>query len=277
MAIIDPVESMWTDVGEALIEPPKYIVNNILPTGITFLVGPPKSYKSAVELALFLTAVGVKNNVLPEDLSVAPEENRALLLSMEASAGVIRHTIEEGFGVQVPPDRRLLVMSDPWRFRLDNPRDVRDLIEWADHLHASIIGIDPLRNCHSLDENDSGGMVEMLQPLQRWATTQDKAVIIVHHSKKISDDKNGDKRNAGAQDMRGTSALFGMADAVITVTRKGQGLLHIDSVLKRGEAWQRTIQLGLWTPEPEQAPTPQPARVARLSTLDQTQPRARPR
>jgi hypothetical protein len=74
-----------------------------------------------------------------------------------------------------------------------------------------------------------------------------KSGIIVHHSKKLGEDKDSGKmRNATANDMRGTSALFGMADCVLSCTAKGRGLVHVSSVSKRAEAWERTIQLGLW-------------------------------
>jgi AAA domain len=243
----DPVESVWTDVGDAELENPEWVVENILPVGLSLLVGPPKSYKSAVELALIMTATGVPNSVLPADLSVCPKAGRALALSMEAQAGVLRHTAKEGFGVDIPNDGRFLACNDPWRFRLDQPQDTKELLEWADQLEAQVLAIDPLRNCHSLDENDSGGMIQMLQPFQQWAVKNHKAVILVHHSRKLNDDKDGGKRLATANDIRGTSALLGMADAALSITAKSHGgLIHIDAVFKRGEAWQRTIQLGVW-------------------------------
>lgn len=243
----DPVESVWQDVGEALIEPPEFVVDNLIPVGVTFVAGPPKSYKSAVELAAVLTACGVINSVLPPDLSSCPEPGRVLMLSSEATAGVLRHTAKHGFGVDIPNDMRLLAMSDPWRWRLDQLPDVRELLDWAEELDAAMICIDPLRNFHSLDENDSGGMIQMLQPLQQWAMKNKRAVLIVHHSKKLGEDKDGGKKTARADDMRGTSALFGLADAVLTVTPKNsKGLINVDAILKRGEAWERTIQLGIW-------------------------------
>lgn len=243
----EPVESVWTDVGEAEMVEPEWIVKGVLPVGVTFIAGPPKSYKSAIELGLLLTACGVDNPTLPPDLSeLGREPGRVLMLSMEALPGVIRHTAKEGMGVAIPSDGRFLAMSDPWKFRLDNPRDTAELLQWAEHLAADVLAIDPLRNCHSLDENDSGGMVQMIQPIQQWATKHKKAAVFVHHSKKIGEDKSGEKRMANANDMRGSSALFGLADAVLTVTAKGKALVHIDAILKRGEAWQRTIQLGLW-------------------------------
>lgn len=244
--INDPIESVFTDVGSAEPEEPKWVVKNILPTGITFLAGPPKSYKSTVELALCLTACGVENTVLPPDFcKVEGEPGIVMGLSMEAMPGVLRHTAMHGFGVQVPDDGRFLVVSDPWKFRLDQRQNVDELIGWAERLHPRILFIDPLRNCHSLDEKDSGEMVHMLQPLQQYAIKHDMALLVVHHSRKGSGEK-GEPRNMTADDMRGSSALFGMADAVLTLTGKGVGLVHVDAILKRGEPWQRTIQLGIW-------------------------------
>ena len=243
----DPVESVWTDVGEAEIEEPEWVVKDILPVGLTLIVGPPKSYKSAVELSLIMSGVGVPNNVLPPDLSECAHPGRALALSMEAQAGVLRHTAKEGFGIDIPGDGRFLACNDPWKFRLDQPRDTKELIEWAEQLDATILAIDPLRNCHGLDENDSAGMIMMLQPIQQWAIRRKRAAIIVHHTRKLNDDKDGGKRMASATDIRGTSALLGMADAALSVTAKNHsGLIHVDGIFKRGEAWQRTIQLGVW-------------------------------
>ena len=267
----DSHESVWTDVGEAEFEEPEWVVNNILPVGITFIAGPPKSYKSTVELALLLTACGVENSVLPPDLSHAPNPGRVLMLSMEAQAGALRHTAKHGFGIDIPSDMRFMAMSDPWRFRLDQRQDVQDLMGWMVELDASVLAIDPLRNCHSLDENDSGGMVMMLQPVQQWAVKNRKSVVIVHHSKKIGDDRDGGKRMASANDMRGSSALFGLADAVLTITGKGKGLVHIDAIMKRGEAWQRTIQLGIWGMSGVESITEDVRAVFDLVTLELTQ------
>lgn len=243
----DPVEAIWQDVGEAQIVPPNFIVEGLVPDGMTLLSGPPKNYKSMVELGIILTAIGVPNAVLPGDLSICHEPGRAMILSGEAEAGVLRHTAEAGAGVKIPNDMRFLAMSDPWKFRLDNASDMRDLLDWADELDPLVLCIDPLRNFHNVDENDAGSMVQMLQPFQQWCVKRRKAGLIVHHTKKLGEDKDSGKtRNATANDMRGTSALFGMADCVLSCTAKGKGLIHLSSISKRAEAWERTIQLGIW-------------------------------
>ena len=271
MIFNDPPESVWTDVGEAEYEEPEWVVENILPVGITFIAGPPKSYKSTVELALLLTACGVENTVMPPDLSQCREPGRVMMLSMEAQAGALRHTAKHGFNTDIPSDMRFLCMSDPWRFRLDQKQDVQELLGWVTELDAKVLAIDPLRNCHSLDENDSGGMVMMLQPVQQWAVKNRKSVVIVHHSKKLGEERDGGKRMANANDMRGSSALFGLADAVLTITGKGKGLVHIDAIMKRGEAWQRTIQLGIWGMSGVESITEDVRAVFDLVTLELTQ------
>lgn len=241
-----PVSAVWQDVGDAELVPPSWIVDRLIPPGLTFLAGPSKSGKSNLLLGAMLTAAGVPNSILPADLSTSETTGLIMGLSLEAQAGVLRHTAREGAGVEIPPDGRMLVVDDPWQFRLDNTRDMADLLQWADHINPVLLFVDPLRNAHSLDENDSGGMVAMLQPLQQWAIKAGRSVVVVHHARKLGGDK-GEERNAKADDMRGSSALFGLADAVLTVTAKNRsGLINVNAVFKRSEAWERIIQLGLW-------------------------------
>lgn len=245
----DPVESAWIQVGTAEEKEPRFVVNNLFAVGLNFINGEPKTYKSATLLSGCMSVLGLDAHVLPPDLRVAPEHGTVMGLTLEAEAGVLRHTSRVGFGTSIPDDAPFLVQDDPMMFRLDSPPDMQDLIGWLKRLKPKLFFVDPLRNAHSVEENDSGGMIGLLQPLQQYAVRNDMAVVCVHHSKKISDEK-GNTRNARASDMRGSSALFGLADAVITQTKKGPGLIHMDAVFKRGEAWDRTIQLGIWGAQP---------------------------
>jgi hypothetical protein len=242
-----PVDAVFDDVGESVLHPPAFVVKNFLPVGVTFLNGPPKSYKSASLLAGCMTAAGIAHRVLPPDMCELPDEDDegvVMGLSLEGEAGVLRYNAKVGFGVDIPSNK-MWVVSDPFRFRLDNQSNMAELLHYVGKVKPRIFFIDPLRNAHSLDENDSGGMIGMIQPLQRYAVTNNMAIVIVHHSKKLEDEK-GNGRTARASDMRGTSALFGLADAVITHTKKSVGLVHLDAVFKRGEPWEKTIQLGIW-------------------------------
>lgn len=244
----DPIDSVWQDVGESVVEPPSWLVKGFVPKGLTFFNGPPKSYKSAGLMAAICTILGVPHSVLPPDLcesgEAADDDDTVMGLSLEATAGVLRHTAKVGFGVDVPSGR-LLIVDDPFMFRLDSPSNMAELLTWLSRVKPKLFFVDPLRNAHSLDENDSSGMVGMMQPLQRWAMLNNAAVIVNHHSKKLEDEK-GNGRTARASDMRGSSALFGLADGVITFTKKSVGVVHLDAVFKRGEPWERTVQLGIW-------------------------------
>lgn len=243
----DPPESVWEDVGEAEIVEPKWIIKNFLPTGITFIPGPPKSYKSLVSMAMALTTIGLRHEALPPELQEASVNGRWLKLSMEAQPGVLRHTAEYGIGCKIPADGRFRAMHNPWKFRLDNPRHVADLLDWCHDLDALGLELDPLRNLHGQDENDSAAMIQMLAPIQQWAIDNDRAAVVVHHTRKLNTTPDGGKKLAEANDMRGTSALLGMADGTLSITALDrEGKINIDAVFKRGEAWQRTIQLGIW-------------------------------
>lgn len=243
----DPPDSVWEDVGEAEIVEPKWIIRNFLPTGIMFIPGPPKSYKSLVSMCMSLTACGLKHDALPPELQEATVTGRVLKLSMEAQPGVLRHTAEYGIGCKIPADGRFRAMHNPWKWRLDNPRHAADLLDWCHDLNALVLEIDPLRNCHSQDENDSAAMIQMLAPFQQWAIDNDRSVIVVHHTRKLNTLQDGGKKMASADDMRGSSALLGMADGTASITALDhEGKINIDAVFKRGEAWQRTIQLGIW-------------------------------
>ncbi|MFT3866810.1 MAG: AAA family ATPase [Solirubrobacterales bacterium] len=242
--LYEPLDAVFQDVGDAEIVPPEWVIENMIPVGLTFYVGPPKSFKSAALFSLCLETVGVPTGVLPADLRVVRKKGLVLGLSAEASAGVLRHDAREGFGVEIPSDGRLRVCNDPWRFRLDSKTDQKELLAWCDEVKPSILFIDPLRNLHNVEENDAGAMVAVLQPFQHYAVKNKMAVVCIHHVTKLEEGST-----AKASNMRGTSALLGLADGALAFTRKGgtdSTTVHIDALFKRAPAWERTIDLGIW-------------------------------
>jgi regulatory protein RepA len=69
---------------------------------------------------------------------------------------------------------------------------------------ARLVAVDPLRQFHTGDENDSWVMTKLMQDLQRLACTRDLAVIVAHHTNKWST-ANGQGDKAGAS--RGSAAF----------------------------------------------------------------------
>lgn len=73
----------------------------------------------------------------------------------------------------------------------------------------SILYLDPLRDLHRAEENDSGAMAEVMGRLRALRSVLGCAVVFVHHSHKASQSTNG--RRAG-QGLRGSSAIHGAVD-----------------------------------------------------------------
>lgn len=176
----------FDDIWEADIEPPKFVINDLIPTGLTFMVAPPKSYKSTVEMAMTLAVAGEKVKALPDGLLGVPEEGIVIGLSAEASPGELRYMVEQGMGVTNGIHGRIRLLKDPWKFRLDDPGAKTTLLKLLKEKRPRLLWIDPLRDFHSLDEVDAGEMNRLLRPLQRWAKENDSAVLIVHHTRKRS-------------------------------------------------------------------------------------------
>jgi hypothetical protein len=148
--------------------------------------------------------------------------------------------VEKGMSVRGLSNKAILIADDPWKFRLDRPDGVDRLEEELSSRKPLLLVLDPLRNLHSQDENDSGAMMDVLQPWQAWAKKNQTAVICVHHVRKPSEAKD-----FVAADARGSGALVGMADGLLVVTPKADHLL-VKATFKRAPPWERLIRLGIW-------------------------------
>lgn len=94
------------------------------------------------------------------------------------------------------------------------------IIAWARGLPElpSLLIVDPLRDhAGSADENDSGEMSEAMAGLRALRNILGCTVLVVHHEGKPSRDA-GDRR--GGERLRGSTAIFGAADGLISLTPK---------------------------------------------------------
>lgn len=236
---VKEIDEVFTDLGEAELIPPKWVIKDLLPTGLVFLGAPPKSGKSTLEMIMSLLAAGVPCQALPPSLSVVENPGVVLGWSYEASAGELRHMCEEGLGVKVPNNRSILIADNPWAYRLDDDGG-QAMLGWLNAKMPVLAWLDPLRDFHNLEEKDSGSINRLLRPLQRWAKDHDCCFLVVHHTKKK------DEGDYTANDLRGTGAIFGIADAVLMLTPKGNAMTHIKAVFKRAPSWERTIKIAAY-------------------------------
>jgi hypothetical protein len=243
-----PLTHAFDVVGEAEIVPPKWIIKGVIPTGLTVYISPPKNFKSTVLLHWVLRCLKKTSTVLPEHLSQPAVTGPVIMLSTETTAGTIKFDALFGLRVHVTAGDPLFCQTDPFAFRLDNEDNMKELIYWLRRIKPVMLVIDPLRNSHGVDENDAGEMVKLVQPLQQYAIKNDMACVIVHHTKKPSEKSKPDD-NLRPEMARGTGALFGLADGllsqIVLTSETEQPQLRIAGVFKRGPSFTEDVDLNV--------------------------------
>lgn len=237
-----PIEDAFTDVAHAELMPPQWVIQDLVPVGLTVLAGPPKkSYKSTITIVEACMAARWASTALPvwaECILGGP----TMMFSYEAKAGEVRWVIEKGLRIE-PQEHRIYICDDPWAFQLHDHQSRTRLIQFLDDKKPLLVVMDPFRNMFQGDENDSSVIVECLSDVRRWLHANGAAGILVHHVSKPS--KEGGEVG-GMYSMRGSSALPGLVDGMLVVepTRQ-EGQITMNATFKRGESWKRTMVLGV--------------------------------
>lgn len=236
----EPIDGVFTPIWQAEVVPPNWVIKDLVPPGLVFMAGPPKCGKSTLTMAITALVSGHVCHTLPPSLSEVTNDGTVMVFSYEATAGELRYMMEHGLKVTgTANDESILIADDPWIFRLDDPGGLEKLLFWLNERQPRLVILDPLRDFHQLEEKDSGQMNRLLRPLRQWAVDHNSAVMVVHHTKKIEDESKG----YAANDMRGTTALFGIADGVLILSPKGEGRTNIKATFKRAKGWERTLEM----------------------------------
>lgn len=237
----DQSNQLFIDLGDAHKKPMQWVIKNLLPVGLTIMGAPPKSYKSTVVMAMVASVTDLDPRVFPQDLCEVHHNGRAMVFSYEADEGDLRTMMEEGIHVKVPPDGRILVATNPWHWRLDDPESMDELIAVLIKEQPLIVVMDTFRDMHDLEEKDSGSMIKLLRPIREWAVKSLASVIMVHHTVKPSEETT----TYEAKHLRGSGAIFGKADGVLMLTPQIDGKVVLKAVFKKAKGWERTLMLGL--------------------------------
>lgn len=236
-----PIEEAYIDVAYAEPKAPNWVIQDILPVGLVVLSGPPKkSFKSLQALLFGALCADWPVKALPQWMKCM-RGGPSLINSYEADAGVIRYILETEVGLKVQPGS-IFVAHDPRKFQLDQPETANKMLDYMEEKQPILTVMDPFRNMHSGDENDSGNIQTLLTPLVAFAHETESTVLMIHHVNKPTEGKDGSSFYA----MRGSSALPGLADGLITVENtKTEGNIIINATFKRGMSYRRTIHLGV--------------------------------
>lgn len=242
-----PLEAGFSDVATFAIVKPTWVVENALVPGLNIIGAPPKEGKSTFAQALALVVAGYEVPALPPSLQKCDMPGPVLIFSYEDQGGEVRNCMEQGLlgGASLRAPTNIMVADDPWLWRMDEEAAHSRFMAWVEKANPAMVIIDPLRDFHDLDENDSGSMVKVLKPLRNWAAAEGAALVVVHHSKKPQG-PGGEGRTAN--DLRGSSAIFGAADGLLLLSSddKDDALYTMQAVYKRHPCFTMRFRFGVW-------------------------------
>lgn len=147
-----------------------------------------------------------------------PKAVRVLYFQGELSQGMVADRAISLFGKES--------LQDPRQFAItDKPDEVISLIETPEVLtdlaeHYDVVIVDPIAAFNSNDENSSVTVRETMSVFDSLKA-QGKAVVLVHHTKKLQAHRDGSPVTPSFSDIRGSSAWFGAADAIALQYRVG--------------------------------------------------------
>lgn len=236
------IDGVFTDLGRAVDEPPTWVIENVLPVGVTVIGAAPRSSKTTLVSALAALVAGYPPRTLPPSMSGVRLTGPVLVFSAEHSAGELAHLMHVGMGLTLKQDESVLVCDDPFAWRLDDPDAVVRLLRWLQGRMPRLVIIDPLREFHRADEQDSGDMNRLLRPVRRWAKANEASVCVLHHSRKPAKDRDATDHT----ELRGSNAILGAADATLMLARENEEWLRVAGSFKRGSSWEKTIRMAAY-------------------------------
>lgn len=200
--------------------PPKWLVKSLWTAGAFGFVGAePKAWKTWVTLTIGICVASGRDvfGRFPVE-----QTGRVLVLSAEGGKGLARY--RAGMlcrAMDLDIAQLNLEIIDVDVLHIDKPDRAAALLATVEARKPSLLILDPLREIHTGEENDSGVIAGLLAPLRTMQARLGVAIMVVHHSGKAPSDGNGRKR--GGQRLRGSSALHGASDSALYLSVEGDG------------------------------------------------------
>lgn len=253
------------DLDALELDPPKMIVENLIPAGLSILAGRPKRGKSwfALDLALAVASGG------PALGSEKVCRGSVLVGALEDSPARMKSRLNRllGDGETLPAGLHLANQL---------PRIGAGLLEalssWLDaHDDASMIVLDcyaKIRAPRARGVDPYEADYAALEGLQRLALERGIAVIVIHHTRKAS--VEGDTSPFDA--IHGSTAIFGVADAALVIAPSPAGqngaVLHTTSRDFSADDRALTFDEGVWTIDANTRPSEFGLASGRKAILD---------
>lgn len=186
---------------------PKWLVPNLLPIGLGYCSGKPKSGKSWLSLQL-VQAIGHGGVVLGERVP----QRRAVYAALEDPYHRLQARLRD----------QMSEPSDNVLFTTEMPPLGAGALEWCQkaraYFNAELIILDTLSRLMpgNKDQNSSDDMTALLGPLQRWAVEENICVLIIDHKRKGGGDGEDDHWNSNF----GATGKIAVADFNWSLSRK---------------------------------------------------------
>lgn len=246
----DLAREKWRDkfvpMSEVSAEPPRWVLPGLLVPGLNLLVGPPKSFKSFMVLKMIAAIASKKAIGNPAEGRIGKRKGPIAYFAKEQSKSRLKYIYESRVLKKMIPKSPVtwdfIVPKNTWRWKADSPESGYDLEEFIADWKPMICVLDPYIYFHSLDENDPH-LIDPLIPLREAMLKWEGALVVVHHTRKEGNDKNGRTDNGDWNKIRGTSALFGMADSATMLARTSTGALSVVSEFKDFPSTKFTMRI----------------------------------
>jgi len=225
--------SVIVGMGQVSTAPPRWVLPGFLPPGMTLVSAQPKVGKTTLMMLMLHLLLEGKQYISGNHVIGPPQaKGSCFYIPYEQKNGRLRYMYEERIGKLKLANSysNFLFPKEAWNWQVDKPSHDEDLLLFMKEVRPTVVVIDPWIYAHSGDENDPQS-IRPLVPLKNQAEASGTSLVVVHHNSKRSDVDGFDK-------IRGTSALWGMADAGHIISRDARtpGKLLIKSEFKDFES-----------------------------------------
>lgn len=200
----------------------EWVVEKLIPKGITLLTGASRSYKTFIIQSMTIAI----SQGLPFLDTFGTKQSNVLVVDEENSRGILR----KRYRALNAPEKLPIYFYSMENMKIDNDADVMKIRNFCEKNNVSVVIIDSLVRVHSANENSADEMSRALKQLN-MLTNKGISVILIHHHRK----QQQGQRNASFESIRGSSDIFAFVDCHIGVDRKEDTIILLQDKLRTDE------------------------------------------